>query len=313
MAKLVTFESVADAAEALASLGKKVTLRALRDQIGGGSLTDVSNHFAAWRLGRPLVRVSDVSMDPAITQAIAAQMQRVAEQAATAAEERAAEVEDNVLVITESLGLAEQQVAQLTTELETAVGAAAGFSEQLKEAGAQMVRMVEAHDKEATDLRQELARERMRADKAASDLARAEVRLEALPGMQSEIERLRGALESQTSARVVADQSVAVLTARLEASERRATEADARAKDAGERAEKASVIGSQIAQELTSARVQVQSQQVSLDAAAREIEASKVAAKEASAAGKKASEEAAELRGQIAQMTKALTTQKPLS
>ena len=49
--------------------------------------------------------------------------------------------------------------------------------------------------------------------------------------------------------------------------------------------------------------MQVQAQQGALDAAAREIDSAKAAASEARAEAKKAGEEAAELRGRLAQQT----------
>ena len=91
----------------------------------------------------------------------------------------------------------------------------------------------------ADGLRQELATERQRQEAAAAALARAEVRLEAVPGLQTEIERLRAALEADQKARQQAEQSAAVLAARLEAAERRATSAEARSEKAEQEAIKA--------------------------------------------------------------------------
>jgi len=255
MAATVTFESVTAAINVIEAAGQKASVRKIMDQLllmtgVKGSPNVVTKLFNDYKSGRPLVRLADVGLDAGITQAIAAQMQRIAEQSAAAAEDRAAELEDNIALLMESQSEAEKQIETLNADLATVQAEAAGFVEQLKESGAHMVRMAEAHDKEASDLRQELVRERTRADKATSDLARAEVRLEALPGLHADLEKMRVALAEQTAARVAAEQSAAVLGAKLEAAERFALDAREISRLASERAEKSAVQAAQTTQEL---------------------------------------------------------------
>lgn len=258
MTKLVTFETVSDAVDALVAAGKKVTLRALRDEIGGGSLTDVSRHFAQLRAGRPLVRVADIELDKGIAHAIAAQMQRVADQAAAAVKERLSETQESVLAITDELRHSEQKIEALELELQSARGVAEEFAETLRQLKIDTERRAAIYADDNDELRHELAKERARADRSASELARAEVRLETLPVLQAEIAHLRSTLESQSSARVAAEQSVAVLGARLEAAERRADEARDLARVNADRAEKATAALAETAQELALARVSAQ-------------------------------------------------------
>ncbi|UIF88751.1 DNA-binding protein [Cupriavidus sp. UYPR2.512] len=50
---LVTAENVRDAAEALASTGRKVSVRAVINELGGGSPNTVLAHLKSWRASNP--------------------------------------------------------------------------------------------------------------------------------------------------------------------------------------------------------------------------------------------------------------------
>jgi len=225
---IVNFESVASAAEALQVAGQRPSVRAVIAALGGGSPNSVLKLLGEWKAGRPVVRIADTELDPRITDAIKVQMQRVAEQAAHAAEERAGALDEDLQALAEAQATAEQEIATLTTERDNAQAQAADFVEQLKTAHADAERAAEQSAQVLAAVRQELASERERQEKATAALVRAEMRLEAVPALQCEVERLRDALESSQQARGQADQAAAVLTAKFEAAERRATEADAR-------------------------------------------------------------------------------------
>ena len=114
---IVTFETVAAAAEALQTAGQRASVRAVTAAIGGGSPNTVLKLLADWKAGRPVVRIKDTELDSKITDAIKAQMQRVAEAAAASAEEKAAELDENLQTLAEAQAQAEQQIATLTNEL----------------------------------------------------------------------------------------------------------------------------------------------------------------------------------------------------
>jgi colicin import membrane protein len=141
--------------------------------------------------------------------------------------------------------------------------------------------------------------ERNAAENARTELAKTQLRLEALPRIEAEADRLRSELERTTAAKVTAEQAAAVAIAKLEAMTDRATKAEA----AAEKAEKQTAA---VTQELATARVQVQSQQVALNGVEREIDEARKQAIEARVEAKKSGEIAAELKGQLA-----ATKQKP--
>jgi chromosome segregation ATPase len=147
--------------------------------------------------------------------------------------------------------------------------------------------------------RDEAARERSGAELARTELAKAQLRLEAMPRLEADLVAVRAVLDTERTARQQAEQSAAVLTAKLEAAERRATEADARTGKAEATTTQAIAKTETIARELGSANVAVQAGQARLESVAREIEEAKKAVATAQAAATKSGEEAAQLRGQV--------------
>ena len=95
---LVSFETVATAAEELVAAGKKASVRNVIASLGGWPCppNSVLKHLAEWKTGRPLVSIADTDLDDNIKRAIAEQMQRVTAAAASASEEWASLFEDEL-------------------------------------------------------------------------------------------------------------------------------------------------------------------------------------------------------------------------
>lgn len=271
---IVNFESVAVAAEALQAAGQRASVRAVMAALGGGSPNSVLKLLGEWKAGRPVVRIADTDLDVRITDAIKVQMQRVAEQAAAAAEERAGVLDEDLQALVQAQAAAEQQITALTTERDTAQAQAqaADSFEKLKEARGEAERAAQQSVQALASLQQELSSERTRREGVVAELARAQVRLEVVPALQGEAERLRVALQASEQARQAAEQSAAVLVARLEAAERRATEADARTAKADARIDT-------LAHDLAGVNVALQASQARLEAAVREVGAAEATAR----------------------------------
>ena len=289
---LVTFETVAAAAEALQLAGQRPSVRAVIAHLGGGSPNAVLKHLGEWKAGRPLVRAADTDLDPRITTAIIDQMQRIAVAAAAAAEERAAGIEDDLQALADAQQASEQQIEALIVERDASHEQAEGLAHQLANVQAGAERAEQLAGEQAAALRAELAGERKHQEQTAAALVKAEVRLEALPDLHTEIARLRAALDVEGKARVAAEQQAAVLAAKLEDADRRVAELDARATKAEQQVQT-------ITRDLTSTNVAVQAGQARLESAARELEDVRKQAKEAREEAKKAREATAELRGRM--------------
>jgi len=282
----ITYEQVAAAADAIIGEGQQPTINAVRDRIGTGSPNTVHRHLTAWRAARPQATVAAPELPASLTTAIAAEIERAAASARAEVESKLVQSQAEAAELAnagESLETERdellEQVAELTTERDTLAGKA---------------------DQQAADIKaqaERIEREQQAAEAARVDLAKAQLKIESsterLGEQAAEIERLRVALDSESKARITSEQQAAVLSAKLESMTDRATKAEART----ELAEKQS---QQNAQELNSARNQVQAQQIALDTAARELEDVRRQIKDVRGEAKKAGEEAAELRGKLA-------------
>lgn len=283
----VTFEQVAQVADALVGAGQQPTIRAVREGLGGtGSPNTVHRHLRAWRDARPVAIASSPELPQALVAALATEIKRAASQARAEVEaalvaeqadsKRLAEDGDAKDAEIEAL---QAQVAALTTERDTLAGKTAQQAADL------------------ADAQQRVEREQQAAEAARVELAKAQLKIDAqtstLTQQAAEVERLRADLAGEVKGRVAAEQQAAVLTAKLESMTERTTKAEARV-DALEKQLH------QVSQEFNQARVQAQAQQGALDAAGRELEAAKADAAAARAEAKKSAADASELRGKVA-------------
>lgn len=210
---VITQDSVYAAAEALEARGLRVSVRAIRDHLGGGSPNLITPLLASWRAKRPQVAQATIQLDPRIGQLIADQVQVAAGEAARRADERATEAEDTLQLCQQENAELAEQLATATTALddvralrEQQAGTIAELREDLARTRKEALEEIEAADARA-------ARERESAELARTALAKAELRLEALPKFEAEIERLKAALEAAQAGRQSAEQQAAVLAA----------------------------------------------------------------------------------------------------
>ncbi len=207
---LVTYENVVEAAESLVAEGQKASVRKVMERLGGGSPNTVLKMLSDYKAGRPVIRSSDIELDPSIIAAMVRQMRTVAETATADAEERLSSLSDDLSTLAESNQSLEQRVEQLANELTAAHQqieqlTSAQHDQQLKFAGD-----LDALKAKNAEISADLDKERERANQAQQSLGRAEARAEAVPVLEQLIADLRGALESERTARAAAEQRAAV-------------------------------------------------------------------------------------------------------
>lgn len=125
----------------------------------------------------------------------------------------------------------QQEAADLATENERQVLENDSQSEVIETLRAEVSKHQGRAGQLEADLaaaRDEASRERSGAELARTEVAKAQLRLEAMPRMEADLVAARAALDAERLARVAAEQSAAVMNAKLEASDRRAAEADER-------------------------------------------------------------------------------------
>lgn len=281
----ITQEQVNSAADTIRASGAKPTARAVLQMLGSGSMATVLKFLQVWQAGQVRATENPVVLPAGLQRALVDFIgQEVASAKAGLQDDLVAAQQANGDLIAES----ERQASTIEIQAEALESTQA---EKAELAG--RLAQVESDLVKAGD---DVAGERQAAEHARTELAKAQLRLEALPRIEAEADRLRGELEAERTAKVAAEQAAAVALAKLEGMTDRAKKAEALA-------EKAEKQAAQVAGEISSARVQAQAQQTALDAAVRECDDLRRQTKEARAEAKKSGEEAAELRGQLSAAT----------
>lgn len=279
----ITFEQVASMADAMVAEGLKPASRSLRERLGNtGSMGTINKLLGRWKSGQERQASATLALPPALQRVL---LEFVGNELAGARAALESELADQ-----------QQEASDLATENERQVVENESQSEEIELLRAE----VSAHKGRAGQLesdlvvaRDEAARERSGAELARTELAKALLRLESLPRLEADLVAVRGTLEAERLARVTAEQQAAVLAAKIEASDRRATEAEARTTKNEARADAMSG-------DLIRLNAVVQAGQARQAGLASELDDAKKAAALAHAAAKKSGEEAAELRGQQA-------------
>lgn len=290
----ITTEQVAAAADNIKAAGGKPTARAVREVLGTGSMATILKHLQQWQDGQLRQSQSiDDTLDPSITRAISNQIVAKVQEATAGATARLADLQAEAnTIIAEN----ERQSAEIEAQ------AAELISFQDKHSA--LVGRVQQFEADATRTATELAAERQAAEAARVELAKAMLRLEAVPRIEAEIEKVRAELLQARAQATEQHEAAAVATAKLESEAAKCKRYEAELIAFVKQAEEAGKRAVATAEALGNERVAVQAAQARLEAAAREIAAANDAASKARAEAKKSSEEAAELRGQLAQVTK---------
>lgn len=290
---LVSFESVAAAAESLVKDGGKPSVRAVIAALGGGSPNAVLPLLNEWKSGRPLVRASDIALDPRIACLIAEQISTASAQAAKAAEDKAADVQADAEAVAEAGREAEARATELEQALEQAQAVIVTKDRTLEALGIERARDQQTAQEKITTLTAQVDGERERADKAVQIVAKDEVRLQAIPKLEAEVQRL-----------AKFEQTAAVQTAKLDDAQALIDDLRQRLATADNATTEARATVDKVSREAEQARIGAQAAQARLEFATRELEGAKALVVEVKAEVKEARDEAKELRAKLLEKPK---------
>ena len=284
----VTFEQVAAAADAIKAEGGKAAARAVRERLGTGSMGTIHKLLQQWQAGQGKQAEPALSLPPSVQRVILDFMsQELAAGRATLAADLAEQQQAATDLATEN----ERQALAIDALESTIVDLQARLAAQ----GGTLIQ-VEA---DLTRARDEATRERQAAESARTELAKAYLRLEAMPRLESDLVAAREALEVERTVRTEAEKQAAVAVEKALGIEARLGDLQAKGQNEAKARSEAEKQAATAARELADARVAIQAAKVPLEAAAREIDDLKKAVADARAAAKVAGEEAAELRGRL--------------
>ena len=205
---VITQEEVNAVADQLRANGAKPTARAVREVLGGGSMATVLTHLQGWqsRQVRPpeTQAVLPVGLQRALVDFIA---QEVASAKVTLEADlvTAQQANQDLIAESERLAVALQREQSTVETLQADKAELSGRLGQLT--------------KDLEEVRAEAAAQREAAEHARTEKAKLDLRLEGVPRLETEIERLKTVLELERNAKVVAEQQAAVSQARLEKTE----------------------------------------------------------------------------------------------
>lgn len=185
----LTYDQIAQAADALVAQGTKPTLENVRAALGSGSNSTIHTALKRWRELHPATPPATPELPSILIRDIGAELERVAAEARAGIEKRLLEAQsesdrlaaDNQAMEAERDGL-EDLVARLKVERDQAVGQALERSQEIQR---------------LADL---VTREQAAAEAARLELAKAQVRMEAEAAMAGELRDQVRRLEEQLAA-----------------------------------------------------------------------------------------------------------------
>lgn len=236
--KLVTFESVANACEAIIAEDDSPSVRKIKNYLGGGSPNAILTHYREWQAGRPQVTDNVIEVSETTLNAIRGDMNRAQTKAAEVAEARASQLEEIVEDLRgEIAGLQHKSADQveLIEEQERQITGLTADNAKLMD----QVEQVKESKREAEQrLTAERDQERQRAEGLAEELATAKHKLDQLAGIERERDDLKNELANARDTLTEAEKKAAVAESEAKAEARRAEEAAKREADTLARIEK---------------------------------------------------------------------------
>ncbi len=223
--QIANIETVGAAATGILQAGGKPSIRNVIDLMGGGSPNHVGPLLKLWRSRQRPAHAAEITVDHAVAEAIAAQLVRATSAAALDTQtELATALDDNKLLAEVGREL-EQRVASLQADLNASDAQVQHLGGQLVERSRELLTVRDETSAALTSAQGKAQAERETAESLRQDLARATLRLEALPRLESQLEDLDRRLSAASNSQAEAAQAAAVATATATAESKRADDA----------------------------------------------------------------------------------------
>ena len=266
----ITPDQVHAIADAIRAEGGKPTLRAVRERLGTGSMGTVSKHLQQWKAGQERQAATELALPPALQRAV---LDFMATELAAARAPLEAELADQ-----------QQTAGDLATENERQATTIENQAGELEALAADKAAAEGKAEQLAVDLataKEETVRERQAAEQARTELAKAMLRLEAMPRLEADLTAIRAELAKERQGRIDAEQQAAVLTAQKADLEGRLVDAKKGADRSAEQLQKAQDRAEQLGTSLADARVTAQTQQARIEDLAGQLDRARAEAREA--------------------------------
>lgn len=204
----ITQEEVNAAADSIRGAGNKPTARAVREVLGRGSMATVLRLLQNWQAGQGRAPDTPVVLPLGLQRAL---VDFIAQEVAAAK-----------LTLEQDLVAAQQAQKDLITENEAQAADLDGIQTTLEELQAEHSQLEGRYAQLTTDFeeaRQTTETHRQAAETARTEIAKLQLRMEGVPRLEAKLAKLKTDLDAERAARVSADQTAAVATAKLEQSQ----------------------------------------------------------------------------------------------
>lgn len=296
----ITPDQVHAIADEIRAEGGKPTLRAVRERLGTGSMGTVSKHLQQWKAGQERHTATELALPPALQRAVLDFM--ATELAATRAPLEA-ELADQ-----------QQTAGDLATENERQAATIENQAGELDTLAAEKAAAEGKAEQLAADLagaKEDATRERQAAEQARTELAKAMLRLEAMPRLEAELAAIRAELAKERLARIGAEQQAAVLAAQKADQEVRLVEAKTAAERSAEQLQKTQDRAEQLGTSLADARVTTQSQQARIEDLTAQVDRARAEARETGEKAAVLASQKTDLAAQVDSLAKQLQERQP--
>lgn len=284
---LISYDEVAAAADSILAKGAKPTQDAVYEALGRkGGMGTINKLFNQWKENRPRQVAEVVSELPlSITKTINDEIERRAADARSEIQVELIEVKAERVSLANEL----ERLNDINGDLEDKITDFTTINSELNG-------KAEQQTGEIKTLTDSVFREQGAAESARIELAKAQIRIENeaknLAEQQVEIIRLRELLDTETKAKIAAEQSSAVLASKLETITATVLKTEERTEQFERQNKQLEAEIKRLESETSGARAQISAQQIALDTATREMESVRITAKELKAELKEAQGEA---------------------
>jgi len=280
----ITQEEVNAVADEIRATGHKPTARGIRESLGSGSMATVLKYFQNWQAKQVRPADAPTVLPPGLQKAL---VDFIGQEVASAK-----------VAIETDLVMSQQANADLITESErqaASIDAQAREVETLAVEKAELSGRMSQMSADLEESRKEADTQRQVAETGRTEQAKLQLKLEGLPKLEAEVEKLQAALDAEREGRAKAEQVAAVETTKRE-------NAEAQVQDLQVRLARAETDARETAQANTKIREQAQAFQASFEAAVRDGNQARDELLRAQA-------EASELRGQLVEVRANITAQ----
>ncbi|KAA0894253.1 DNA-binding protein [Oryzomonas rubra] len=226
------YDVIAAAAEKLLADGNRVSVRNVRDVLGGGNPNKITPLLAAWKAGKPPAKAPEISLDPRIPKILAEQIQEAVTAATMEANTALADCQADLALsvadgaaATTALEKLQSEFVEATAMIQRQTGQIMELKIERDKVNYEAAERINIAEQAAADeiktakdiaegaintVKAELAAESKARETAQLALAKAEIQLQSLPQLAKEIADLKMMLDKERLAKIAAEQAAAV-------------------------------------------------------------------------------------------------------